>query len=54
MDVHPALVAPDKSWLASASYDDGVRIWDPTSATVHDTVSPYRPFRNGSSVTDCG
>jgi len=41
MDVHPALVAPDGSWLAPASYDDGVRIWDPASGTVRDTASGH-------------
>ena len=27
-------IAPDGSWLASASYDGSVRIWDPVTGSI--------------------
>jgi WD40 repeat protein len=35
------VVAPDGSWLASASYDKTVRIWDPTTGTTGHTLTGH-------------
>jgi WD40 repeat protein len=34
-------VAPDGSWLASASDDETVRIWDPTTGTTRYTLTGH-------------
>jgi len=39
-------VAPGGTWLASASYDNAVRIWDPhTGQTRHTLTGHTRPVR---------
>ncbi len=35
------VVAPDGSWLASASIDGQVRIWDPASSTANHTLTGH-------------
>ena len=39
--VQALAVAPDGSWLASAGYDDTVRIWDPATGTTRHTLTGH-------------